>query len=190
MGIFMIKDYQTYLGQQIINRYWYNSGLDSPAWDDVATAFLTQVITAVRELQAGGLTHTSIEVTDMENPANFGSFPHATGGGASGEVMPSFVTARFSLIRSDRTWRSGRKAIGGMTELTVTGNEISGNYSAEVTAIENALGADIVTTESETLTPCLVRLDASGAVDEFMEILGAQFTGIGTQNSRKKGSGN
>ena len=88
-------------------------------------------------------------------------------------------------MRTDSTWRSGRKAIAGCTEDWVAGNVVGGSFTSALTAVAAAFAAELPISGYTSIKPVLVRLLADYVVDAAMDIGGCIYKRVTTQNTRK-----
>lgn len=190
-------DFQTYLGQQILNVYYFRAtpplGATEPLLSEMNDQFETVVLDKVRAIQVGGLQHTSREWKNLSNGVDLfvdGTVLAGTGAGGAPEYEPSFVSAGFILRRESLVTRNGYKRFAGMNSDNITGNTWVGSMTP-ITAIEEALASDLSYGLATIAEPIIVKRPFVPPVDTYLyaSIGSASFRGIGTQNTRKAGRG-
>lgn len=187
-------DNQTYLGETILNVYNYRvtsiTGLTGDYLQVLAEEFRDTVIAAVREIQVDVLVHTTLEARNLSNNLDFYELAVNQAGviaAAADNLQPTFITAGFQLLRESLATRNGYKRFSGLNDLQVEGNELTLD-SADVTAIQNALAADIVIGLATVAEPVIVRRPITppvGTTYTYASIGSATLKGLGTQNTRK-----
>lgn len=190
-------DNQEYLGQQILNVYYYRItpplGIVGTFLSELNDAFETTVLTPVRAIQANVLTHVSREWKNLSNGVDLfvdGTVLAGTRGSGGSTLLPSFVSAGFILRRESLVTRNGYKRIAGLVEEDVTGNTWVGDMG-DIADIEAGLAADLVYGLATAAEPIIVKRPIVPPVSsyDYASIGSASFRGIGTQNTRKAGRG-
>lgn len=193
-----IVDYQTYLGEAVLNVYYYLSQnanvVDSDYLESLSTAFTGGVLAAVTELQVEGLLHANRTIKNLSNGVDFFVDTDVVTGQIAAPLatyMPSYVSAGFMLVRSNLNTRNGYKRFSGLTEGNVQGNDLV-SFGTSVDDIEDSLAQELITLLSDTFIPVIVKrpIPAPGGADAITNpISSSAFRGIGTQNTRKPGRG-
>lgn len=195
--LLQLVDNQLYLGQQILNVYYYRVtailGLDNPYLEEINDRWTEGVLAEIQKVQIANLVHVSREWRNLTNGVDLftdtttynGSLPATTGNPA-----PSFLSLGFLLQRESLATRNGYKRIGGIPDDAIAGNTWTGE-PADIASIETALAADITVVGSPVCEPIIVKRPIVAPVASYVysSIGSAQFRGIGTQNSRKAGRG-
>lgn len=190
-------DNQVYLGQQILNVYYYRVVSISELAGDYLSAindqFELNVLSAVRDLQNSGVQHVSREWKNLTNEVDLfvnGEVLAGTSGSTESTGEPSFVSAGFILRRESLATRNGYKRFAGLTEGQVSGNTYTGDAGV-ITAIEVALAEDLFLGVIDTVEPVIVKRPIPSPATSFVyaSIGSSSFRGIGTQNTRKAGRG-
>jgi len=194
-----VVDVQTYLGQEVLNIYWYRvtsvTGFLDEGYEAIADWFEDNVIVPVTQIQASALTHTAIRLYNMSNGIDFYEKPIDVDGAqtaAAITLLPSYVSIGFKLVRESLVTRNGYKRIGGLFDGQVDGNNFNIDAAAR-TDIEEAMAADIVLGVVTTAEPVIVKHPIGSAPIAsylYSSIGSAQMTRVGTQNTRKAGRGN
>lgn len=195
--LIQLIDNQEYLGQQILNVYYYrfipltsigDGGLSlfNDSWEDT-------VLTALLPLQVAGLTHVSREWKNLTNGVDLfvdGSVVSGTRAGGGAEWAPSFVSAGFILRRESLVTRNGYKRIAGLNSNDISGNNYVGSPTF-ITNIEIALAADLNVGIIPSLEPVIVKRPIVPPVVSYAysSIGSSSFRSVGTQNTRKAGRG-
>lgn len=189
---YVLLDKQSYPGvDQIINRYYYQQieGTGNSA-ESLVDKFIDTMLPALTAIQSLQLTHTLIEVYNLDDPSDFYQSAPEGGDGVgvvTGEYLPGFMTWTFKLHRPFRSFRSGRKAISGLSEGAITNS----GPATSILAALNTMAEALVLTLTDTATgasfaPALVKNpDQPLPIREVGQILEATFSRISTQNTRK-----
>lgn len=202
---------QTLAGQQLLNVYHAQrlGGLITAF--EIATAFIDWVLPFVLALESVNVAGTTLVVQNLGTPTDFVEFNiAATVGTLTGEVEPTFVAPRAQFLRERTDMKHGWKRIPGVTELHVTTNSLSAAY---ITALQNyasqvvlpwetaaSPGVDVarfgviarVCAEFDALGVCIsYRLpENDGELQFYLPDQGLARTTVGSQTTRKLGSGN
>lgn len=195
--LLQLVDNQSYLGQQILNVYYYRVlsplGLSDGYLADLNGAWEEGILNPILDLQTAALTHNSREWRNLTNGAdlfvNSTVIPGANPGTDSG-LTPSFTSLGFLLQRESLATRNGYKRFAGIGEALLSGNTYVGGAST-ITEVENALAADLVLGLVSVAEPVIVKRPIAVPVTSYIysSIGSASFRGVGTQNTRKKGRG-
>lgn len=198
--LIQITDFQRYLGQDVLNVFYYRitsiTGLDNTAYEVMADWFEADWVQLVKGLQTPDLVHTSIEIRNMSNGLDFYSLPinvpgiDNTGGAVS---SPSYVSLGFKLIRESLATRNGYKRIGGLSDANIAGNTFTFPNGTIRAAIEAFLASDWIEGVVTLAEPVIVKrpiVVPAGTGYVYASIGAAQYTQLGTQNTRKAGRGN
>ena len=195
--LIQVVDNQSYLGQQILNVYYYRitsiTPLLDPYMDVMAEWFDNTVVAAVRELQVNALLHVSREWRNLSNGTDLFTETSVIAGDQSQSAAaftPSYVSAGFMLQRESLLTRNGYKRFAGIPETSIEGNVYT-EGSTFIAAVEAALAADIVVGIATVAEPVIVKRPIDVPVGEYVysSIGSAQFRSLGTQNTRKAGRG-
>jgi len=143
------------------------------------------------------ITYTDGTFKNLSDPTEIGAFSlsPAVPGTNSGDCLPPYVTYSFLLQRLNATTRNGHKRFAGVGEnQQINGDPVSGAITtlddvADVIGNPLVLAGVAPDTWEMTLSPRIVRKDATGALVLSQPVLSARFTSIGTQNTRKFGRG-
>lgn len=186
--VYRLIDNQTYLSGITKNVYYYEHVAGSGGADDLITAFILDVLLAIRNVQSAFLTHESFEAYNLDNLADFNAVPVTTGGAGAvaGEGMPRFNAWGFQLVRTTRFTRNGAKRIGGVAEASQNGGvPASASVTDALTDVATAIGGSIDDTVGNEFAPVIVRLTVDDLVDVKNPVSGALYKRLTTQNSRK-----
>jgi hypothetical protein len=191
---YIIKVFQTLLGQQVLNVYAYEVTSGTLIASDVVIPFETHLLAPLSVAQSTQLAIDTIEVVNLENPSDFFIAASAIGGNEGGDVMAPFVCYSALLRRASRAVRNGHKRWAGVPEGAVTAGHLESSFLAIIeTAALNCSTPVIGTSPAFVLTPKIWRRPKLGppiVLQEFFGIAGAvasQF--VTTQNTRKIGRG-
>lgn len=192
----MIDD-QSYLGQQVLNVYYYRItatlGLADGYLSDLNDYFTSDILINIRAIQLDGLLHLSREWRNLSNGVDLfadNSVLNGTVGGAATVYTPSFLSAGFMLQRESLATRNGYKRFAGISEANVSGNSLVG-LTTEVGNLETNLAQDLLIGIIPVAEPVIVKRPINPPVESYVyaSIGSASFRSVGTQNSRKAGRG-
>jgi len=188
-GIIKLTHVQSYLDQEMNNRYFYftSASITVEILDDLAEVFEAEVVPLVKNLQSAGVTHIRLDTFEVEGVL-FSLRPLSGAGEVVGEASPSWNALSFRMARGTAVTKSGGKRIGGLSEIVLANNGLAGDptyagfiddYSAIIASTLNGTFADYV--------PTLVKFDplSPGTVLASQNVAGASFTRLSTQNTRK-----
>jgi len=195
--LIQVIDDQSYLGQQILNVYYYRitaiSGLFDGYLNDLNTWFEDNVMEAVRFIQNNGVSHNAREWRNLTNGVDL--FTDSTvfvgqNGTVAERRMPSYVSAGFMLQRESLLTRNGYKRFAGIDDGDVEGNTWTIDTDL-INAVESALAADITLGLATVAEPIILKRPIDVPVESYVysSIGSASFRGLGTQNTRKAGRG-
>lgn len=185
-------------GEDVYNIFYYRvtsvTGIDSSGYVPLVDEFVTQVLTPQRALQSDDVIYQEALLKNLTNGVDFAfaSFaPASIGGTVAQPSMPSFLTLSFRLQRESLATNNGGKHIAGVPEGFVTGNTFVGSSSL-LTDYADALAADIVVGLVTLCEPVIVKrpIPVPATIGYvYSSVGGADYRKVGTQNSRKPGSG-
>jgi len=192
--LLQIIDHQTYLGEDLMNVYYYRwftaPALDNVVYTDLLDDFKEVVLDKVKEVQVSALEHTTLEIKNLSNGVDFALLVVDETGvipAAEDALLPSYVSMGFRLLRDSLVTRNGSKRYAGVIETAVEGNEFVG-YGAAIAAIETALSDNLHTGLIETAAPIIPKrplVPPMGTSYVYSSVASALFGGLGTQNTRK-----
>jgi len=198
-----VTDHQALVGidADIINVYYYRitgvtgsptlqeSGSGLKAW------FYTDFIPDLLQLQVTTLVHQNILVESIENwEAEFINVEpdSAVTGIVSGGYSSSATAWSFTLLRTLRTTRNGSKRYAGVPESQANDNVPTASASSFALAWAINLGQGWTVENDDgsgfSMVPVIAKTPTPPATlpSVFNDILGVQFRGLGSQNTRKR----
>lgn len=194
---YIVQDVQTMNSQEVINTYVYEQVDGVVGAEQLAEAFLTDMISAIVNCQTTNVLHTEIRVQSVFSLSDFyvlNHTPPGIAGTVAGESLPTFVALAFFYQRATRAARNGHKRIAGVAESWQAGGIFTGPQ-ATVDGLADAMAAPLQVVLVDTWEPRIWRR-AKGAVlgdpgwpDSFHLVADVVFRGISSQNSRKVGRG-
>ncbi len=187
-------DYQSYLGQTVLNVYYFQfdpiTGAGSTYLESMNSAFVTDVLPAILAFQADAVDHTHRDWMNLSNMIDIFSDDSLLSGVLGGSEINSFTSLGFLLRRSDGNTRNGYKRFAGLTEDRLLGNVYTFG-SGEQAAAEAALAAPLTVGIIQYGHPVIVKRPIANPAGAYVksDVADATFRGIGTQNTRKAGRG-
>lgn len=193
--LIQIVDFQTYLGQDVLNVYYYRfvvlTGATFAIYSSLADWFQDNVIAAVVAIQNAQLVHNSIEIRNLSNGIDIFTKNIAVAGedGAGGaDAATSFLSVGFKLVRESLVTRNGYKRFAGINEENTSENQFFFPAGAQ-SAIELVLAGDVVIGLVTSFVPIIVKRPIGSppvAAYLYSDIGSAEYAGhLGTQNTRK-----
>lgn len=196
-NLLQLIDRQTYLGQELINVYYYRvtpalgiTGnyleLLNDSWEEI-------VLPTVVKFQTGRLSHVQREWRNLSNNLDLFIDSTVVTGTATGSTSvdtPSYVSLGFQLNRESLATRNGYKRFGGLPDDGISGNTWTGNPD-DISDCEEALGSDLFIGLISSAEPVIVKRPIEPPVGSYVyaSIGSATFRGLGSQNTRKQGRG-
>lgn len=190
-------DNQSYLGQQILNVYYYRVTSVTPLAGDYLSSMNDSweggVLDNVKIIQTPELLHLSREWRNLTNGTDLfvdGSVVPGVDPASAASLTPSFTSLGFLLQRESLVTRNGYKRYGGISEGNISGNTYVGGMGT-IHDIEVGLAADLTAGIITIAEPVIVKRPISVPVTSYLysSIGSAIFRGVGTQNTRKAGRG-
>jgi len=116
--VFLVRDVQTFLGEQMMNTYTYKQRTGSRGAEDLALAWIAGVLPAIQAIQNNGLVHDYVEVINYNDEGDFYVETLGSGfeGDVSGEPLPKFNAWGYRINRATRAVRNGSKRYAGVSE--------------------------------------------------------------------------
>jgi hypothetical protein len=178
--VYEITDIQTLRGQEVVNVYHYHQVLAFvPLFPTtamvLAAEWMTQVLPAIREIQAGELVHTFLRVKNLFNAADSYeeaiSLPGTWSLGADQDTMPTFNALAFQLNGDNAAVKDGSKRFAGLPETFANDGIVEGlasiNYSNALSlALEKSVTVGLVI-EDPVFTPVIVKRVRSGSPGNY-----------------------
>lgn len=193
---FTVRSVQS--GEDIYNMYYYRvtsvTGFTDDGYQPLLDEFRDSVLHVVSNIQSNRLEYRETTLKNLSNGVDFVTEVYDIGdftGDRDFDPLPSFVTYTFRLRRESLATRNGYKRFAGVCEDAVSGNAYVG--SSTLTAnIATALASDLVLGVVTIAEPVIVRrpiVIPMGTSYVYASIGSAEFQRVGTQNTRKPGSG-
>jgi hypothetical protein len=190
-----LTDFQTYLGETVLNVYYYRiteiTGVTGDYLEIIHEEWYSKVLAAVLPIQGPTLIHTNREVRNLSNNLDYFMDSFSTPGEFDGDnALNSFTSLGFMLVRESLATRNGYKRYAGLSENQVQGNTYNGSL-ALTDDIAAALAMDLMLGLTILAEPVIVKRPIIPPVEDYVysSIGSAQFRGLGTQNTRKPGRG-
>ncbi len=198
---------ESYLGQLVQNAFFYRLDAlptlpaDTTMLQYVAQRFQAVVVAPLVQVQHNSLFAKLIRVDDLTNGIDFFELAINQQGNLGGEGASSFEALNFILRRSTGVTRNGSKRVGGLPEDVTNANSYVGP-TAVLSAIQTAFAAPLVDTDTppnpfatavivgrKKYTTSKGRTAYELDLTKINPIIGATFTAVSTQRSRKAGKG-
>lgn len=192
--LLQIIDHQTYLGEDLMNVYYYRyfsaPSVDNAIYGELLDDFQEVVVARIIPAQVVELVHTTTEIKNLSNGVDFavlesGVTGQAPGGTGNGE--PSFVTLSFAMLRDSLVTRNGAKRIGGIPDPWVEGNDWIGSPTI-IGDIQNCISEPLHAGLLEVASPVIVKRPITppvGSTYVYSSVTAGLFLRVGTQNTRK-----
>lgn len=186
--LFEIRVRQEYLGQEMINVYYYTeddagSGVSPASVCSVFNSTVQRDVEAIQQDQVvgidircrkfGGINETIVDIS-------------AQSGVRTGPAMASFNAWGFILNRETIDIRNGAKRYGGVSETDTEGNNPAAIIVDELNTLADTLSMLLDVGGGDDIAPVIFRRDSFTDPDWFgTRVAGAQFTSLTSQVSRK-----
>lgn len=193
--LFQLVDKQWVHGIDVLNVYYYRFILltgSANECETLATRWIAEVLPSILAVQSSQTYHLGVSVRNLSNNIDFHDELINTPGGVTATTeasSPSFVAINFKLQRETLDTRNGSKRISGLAEAGVNANGFSFPSAGVRTNIENALAADVTLDTVARFEPVIVKrpiVPPVGTSYVYSSIGGAVYTGLTTQNTRKR----
>ena len=195
---YLIKDFQTYAGEQCVNVYGYRQLLGEANAGQLAATFDDSVLQWLVSIQQETVKHDRIEVINLDDPLDWAIHTDIINdtGTVLGEGMPPFVCWSFMFRRVSRETRNGWKRIVGVSEPDQVGGVRTEGAAGRLNSVAAVM---FVTLELEVplsqWAPVILRREVTGEPPNTVvtwrdfPVAGVDYRHIGTQNTRKLGRG-
>lgn len=195
--LIQITDRQVYLGQEMLNVYYYNVessvGTLTGYLESFINAWQVALQTAILNVQVDATLHQALEARNLTNEIDFanevvnlpGNIP-----ASAAQQLPSYVTLTFLMRRASLVTRHGYKRYGGLAEGTADGNTMA-LLPALYNPIRTGLQALLTDTFGNTYRPVIVKrpIPQPAVGYAYSLISGVDVPTLGTQDTRKAGRG-
>ena len=192
-----VTDKQILDGQTVLNVFFYRvvsiTGITDGYLGSLAAWFDLHVTTAIQGVQHAAINHKEMFLENLTNGVDIYTYVYPgdrKGITTSGDVMPSFVTWGFQLMRENRNTRHGYKRFSGVGEVQVSNGQpdIGSTYTD---TLATALALDWTEGVYTFAEPVILRhpITVPLVSPVYSSIGSARFKGLGTQNTRKSGRG-
>ena len=196
--LLQITDKQEYLGEQMLNVYYYRYFsapiLDNSGYEPLVDQFVSFIIGSNVYVQVPRVEHLTVEIRNLSNGVDFFEKPVNQFGifvGDEDEDLPSYVSLGWQLNRDSLVTRNGFKRLGGISDLVVDGNDYVGSMTP-IGAISDNFAYQLKIGLIDVAAPVIPKRPLNvpmGTDYVYSSVTSATFKGVGTQNTRKKGRG-
>jgi hypothetical protein len=182
--------------QSIQNVFAYELTLGAGGAANLNDAFDANVMPQIQGVTVGDTHFDDLYTVNLDDPTDFHTQVLSVTGLVSGDASASFLVWEFEYLRASRAVNNGRKAIGMVSESSVTGGEADPSILVDLSNLAVTFSSPLsdvgVTT---TWTPRIFRRPgtySSGVVappGEFFPIFDVLYRRVSTQSTRKSGRG-
>jgi len=169
--------------------YLWAAETGSPA--DLIDAFTTTVMPAIRAITNQNAEYELIVCNQYHGGLSFAASAIAIGGTVTGDCLPPFVSWDFTLVRSAVGEQNGYKRFAGVSESKQQNGLVDAGFVSVLDNLATILQADLV--GSLDTYQLGVRRSQINQIPvntpTVQTISAAQYSKIGSQNSRKYGHG-
>jgi len=186
-----ILDFQELQGQECLNVYVYQATGSDVNAVNVKTVFNDGVAVHMLDLQNEHITHTHIQVINLDDPTDFSDTVVEEAGNVSGDCLPPYDAFAIRFVRTSREVRHAHKRIAGVSESAQAQGTLNSGTITNLEAIAAFIAGPIVSSDPAiTLTFKIWRRPTLSAPQQFFDI-GSYVvnTNVSTQVSRKIGRG-
>lgn len=190
MKLLEVRLKTTLLGQVCENVFHYQSVTTEDAIvGNMATAFSLDVVPQIKAILNGGVNFNEVYVINLSNAGYSYALPLAGTGsiGTIGTCMPKFNAFGFRFFTGDSTVKRGFKRFAGVDESVSSSGVYSGTINTQINNLIAAM-TDTISDAGIDFVPIVWRRPNSAAdpSERLVPIITAVFSGLTTQNSRKR----
>jgi hypothetical protein len=182
--------------QAIQNVFAYELMSGSGGANVLNDTFASQVLLPMSAVLSTDTFIDDLYTVNLDDPSDYDLKVISGAGSVSGDTMPSFVAWEFEYVRATRAVNNGRKALGMLSESSVTGGEAASGILTDLNNLATTFSADVVGTGlTPVWTPRIFRRPgtySSGVVaapGQFFPISDVRYRRVSTQSTRKVGRG-
>lgn len=201
--VFEVIDVQTNNGQETLNVYFYKSnnllGADADA-NDLADAFLGQMMPLIRGAQTSVINHTGLKVRNLFNDADRTDRAISlTGTRSNLNAEPTFAAVGYKLGQNNGSVKNGAKRIAGLDDNDISNGLVIGSVVTALTALATGMEGTLLYGVIAQFLPVVVKRILEGGDYRLPANAGESITGaiievvwdalVTTQVSRKVGTG-
>lgn len=139
-------------------------------------------------VQSTSVTHTQIDVTNLDDPLDFFVLSTGDAGGRVGDPMPAFVAWGFKRRSSDRRISSGGIRVGGLSEADIDDGVANAAALGVLATLTSAFQTTLVDLPTSTNWRMVIHTDgnvATGGAPLNSVVVGVPYMRVSTQSSRK-----
>lgn len=189
--VYRLKDKQRFLAQDVLNTYYFDLINGEGKAQELAEAFTAVWIPQIVTPQNVALTHTEVEVVNLDDPTDFYILTHSSPipGADSGDVMPPFVAWGFKKARGSVLQRNGSMRLAGVTESLVSDGVATAGALAELNALATVFSGGLSDGSGNTWEQGYLIDTDNPQGGTFVGGTLWSYTRVTSQNSRKFGRG-
>lgn len=188
---YQVSMVQEYLSQQVINRFFYNeTTLTGVGLQALASAFYVFWNTYAAPIQSQDCIYKSVRVLEMWGAKQQLEYIIVGGNGSQGVAeLPAFFASYFMLQPLDTRVKKGRKALAGVLEEMIDGNNIAAAYVTDFNDFASAMVSGLLVS-GKILYPVILSPANTRHLDNIeTRVIEAAWRSWSTQSSRKAGRG-
>jgi hypothetical protein len=189
--VYRLRHTATFLGQRLINVYYYGTDEVSADAADLGGAFIDDVIPVWQDIVVGGTASVAVDVEGVKGTGELYHADITAGGTRVGEALPPYVAWAFRLNHAARTERNGYKRFGGVSETDVEFGVATSAMTSPLDAMAGQLSAGLPG-DTPVFVPVIQRRYQDKVkleVPTYWTFSDASYVSVSTQNSRKFGRG-
>jgi len=179
------------LNQEFVNRYFYSCIAVTDAINDVLEAFHDAVIPPMLTIMSNQAVVLKIVGQSIRGSVAFGERVETEFGIQPGDCSPPFVAWDFTLLRGGALERNGYKRIPGVADNMQSNGSATIGARPDLDAFAAAIGGTF-SIGAVDFGPVIRRTKVNHVTQNppvYYTCSGAQYSRVGSQNSRKFGHG-
>lgn len=176
-----------YLGQTIINTFYYENVLTNSTAPFLNLDFLDDILPAIQAVVSDQVTFTDTEVQNLDNPSDFSVSAFSNPGLRAGQPTPPFVAWGYTLYSNNLVHRSGGKRFAGVAEPDIDNGVPVGSVLTPLNLLAIRMGAALPTGGTAVWRPRIARITYVDSVPsyEWTVCNASAFKWVTSQNTRK-----
>lgn len=154
----MVRDFQTYEGEEILNVYFFQDLLLASIAQNVVESFESGFLPKVVGIQTSNVVHVKLDAVNLADPANFYEKVISSAGTTTSDPLPAHDAVNYSLRINSRALRPGSKRYCGIAEEYTTKNLVTNSgYIALLETLRGQQSDILLSGILETFQPIVVK---------------------------------